>query len=114
MAEFEELKLTVSLADNASAGLAAIRNQITQLTQSAGQVSGAFDKIASSVQQVGNVAQQATPKVTSQEKALKELAHTAEETGRGLVGMGLAAARGMEGWKELALSYREARRASRA
>ena len=108
MADFEELKLTVNLVDNASAGLANIRTQITQLTQTASQAQTAFAGVATGTQQLGNAAQQAAPKVSSQEKALKELSRSAEETGRGLVQMALAARRGGEAWAEMALSTREA------
>jgi len=108
MADFEELKLTVNLVDNASAGLGNIRTQLTQLMQTAGQVQTAFSGVATSTQQVGNAAQQAAPKVSSQEKALKELTRSAEETGRGLVQMALASRRGTEAWAEMALSTREA------
>jgi hypothetical protein len=108
MADFEELKLTVNLVDNASAGLTNIRTQLTQLTQTAGQVQTAFAGVATNVQQVGKAAGEAAPKVSSQEKALKELSHSAEETTRGLVGMALAARRGAEAWPELILATREA------
>jgi hypothetical protein len=108
MADFEELKLTVSLTDDASAGLTAIRAQLTQLTQTAGQVQTAFASVAAGAQQIGNAAQQAAPKVSSQEKALKELTRSAEETTRGMLQMVLAARRGTEAFPELALATREA------
>ena len=108
MADFEELKLTVTLVDDASAGLASIRTQLTQLTQTAGQVQTALSGVASGAQQVGQAHQQATPHVNRQEAALKELTKSAEETTRGLLQMGLAARRGAEAWPELILSTREA------
>ena len=108
MADFEELKLTVNLTDNASAGLANLRTQITQLAQAAGQVQTALTGVATSATQVGSAAQQATPKVSSQEKALKELARSAEDTGRNLVQMVLASRQGVAGFTELALATRGA------
>ena len=108
MADFEELKLTVTLVDDASTGLASIRTQLTQLTQTAGQVQTAFAGVSSSAQQVGHAAQQAAPRISSAEKALKELKGSAEETTRGMLQMGLAARRGMEAFPEMALGLREA------
>jgi uncharacterized protein (TIGR02594 family) len=108
MADFEELKLTVTLVDDASAGLTNIRTQLTQLTQTAGQVQTAFAGVAGGVQQVGQAAQQARPHVANQEKALKELSRSAEETTRGILQMGLAARRGAEAFPELVLATREA------
>lgn len=108
MAEFEELKLTVNLTDNASAGLANIRVQIVQLAQATDVVATGLNKVAASATQVGQAAQQAAPKISSQEKSLKELTRSAEETSRGLVGMALAARRGTEAFPELALATREA------
>ena len=108
MADFEELKLTVTLVDDASTGLASIRTQLTQLTQTAGEVQTAFARVSSSAQQVGSAAQQAAPRISSAEKALKELKGSAEETTRGMLQMGLAARRGMEAFPEMALGLREA------
>lgn len=108
MAEFDELKLTVTLVDDASAGLASIRTQLTQLTQTAGQVQTAFAGVASSAQQVGQAHSQAVPHISSAEKALKELKGSAEETTRGMLQMGLAARRGVEAFPEMALGLREA------
>ena len=108
MADFEELKLTVNLVDNASAGLGNIRTQLTQLTQTAGQTQTALGNVAAGTQQVGKAAGDAAPKVSSQEKALKELSRSAEETSRGLLQMALAARRGAEAFPELALATREA------
>lgn len=108
MADFDELKLTVTLTDNASAGLANIRAQLTGIVQTAGQVQTAFAGVSSSVTQVGQAAQRTVPHVSSQEKALKDLTHSAEETTRGLLQMGLAARRGAEAFPELAIATREA------
>ena len=108
MPDFEELKLTVSLTDSASAGLANIRTQLVQLTQTAGQVQTALGNVATSTQQVGNAAQQAVPRINSQEKALKELTRSAEETGRGFAQMFLASRQGVAGLAQLALGFRQA------
>ena len=108
MADFEELKLTVSLTDNASAGLANIRTQLTQLTQTAGQVQTALTGVATSATQVGSAAQQATPHVSNQQKALKDLARSAEETTRGMLQMALSSRQGVAGFAQLALGFREA------
>ena len=90
MADFEELKLTVSLQDDASAGLANLRTQITGLTQTAGQVQTSFQGVAQSVQQVGGAAQQANPQVRATEQILKGLERAAGETTRGVMQMALA------------------------
>ena len=108
MADFEELKLTVSLTDDASAGLATIRTQLTQLTQTAGQVQTALSGVASSAQQVGQAHRDAAPHVNRQEKALKDLAKSAEETTRGLVQMALSTRGGIGGFADLALGARGA------
>jgi GH24 family phage-related lysozyme (muramidase) len=60
------------------------------------------------VQQVGNAAQQATPRISTQEKALKDLARSAEETTRGVLQMALAARQGAGAFPQLALATREA------
>ena len=108
MAEFEELKLTVNLVDNASTGLVNLRTQMTQLIQTAGQVQTAFSGVATSVQEAGKAHQQATPHVSNQEKALKELARSSEETTRGILQMALASRQGLAGFAAMALGAREA------
>jgi hypothetical protein len=108
MAEFEELKLSVNLVDNASAGLANIRSQIVQLTQVAGQAQGALGNAANAATQLANSARNAAPHLHGTEKSLKELTKSSEETARGLLHMALAAPRGAEGFAELALGAREA------
>ena len=108
MADFDELKLTVTLTDDASVGLVAIQNQLKQLTQTAGQAQTALARVAASAQQAGQEHQRAAPHVTSQEKALKELTKGAEETTRGLMQMGLATRQGIGGFAQLALGARQA------
>jgi hypothetical protein len=108
MADFEELKLTVSLVDDISPGLTAIRTQLTQLTQTAGQVQTALSGVAASTEAAGKASRNAHPEHSAHAKALKELGRSAEETGRGILQMGLAARRGAEAFPELALATREA------
>ena len=108
MADFDELKLTVSLTDDASAGLAAIRTQLTQLVQTAGQAQKSLSGVAAAATQVGQAHAQAHPHVTRHDRALKELQHSAEETTRGLLQMGLSVRQGVGGFAQLALGAREA------
>lgn len=108
MAEFEELKLSVSLVDNASAGLDKIRTQLTQLQQTAGQTSTALFQVAASTQQFGNAVAGATPHVRTADQGLKGLTKSAEETTRGLLQMALAARGGAGSLPQLALGLREA------
>jgi hypothetical protein len=108
MADFEELKLTVNLVDNASAGLANIRTQLTQLTQTAGQVQTAFAGVATGAQQAGTAVQGVTPHAQNLSNSLKGVEKSAEETGRGLLQMALSARSGAGAFPQLALGAREA------
>ena len=108
MADFDELKLTVSLTDDASAGLTNIRAQLTAITQQAGQVQTAFAGVSSSVTQLGSAAQQTHPHVRTVDQALKGLEKSAEEAARGVLEMGLAAREGAGGWAQMALGLRGA------
>lgn len=79
-----------------------------QLTQTAGQVQTAFAGVAASTQQIGQAAQQTTPRVSSVEKALKDLSRSAEETSRGMLQMVLSMRGGVGALPQLALGLREA------
>lgn len=104
MAEFEELRLTVNLVDNVSAGMANIRKEMAQLSQSAGEVNQNFTNIAKSVQEIGKHSQH----VRTASQDMKELKRGAEETARSLLQMGLAAREGIGSFPQLALGLRGA------
>src|SRR3974390_917781 len=106
MAEFEELRLTVDLVDNASAGLANIRTPFAGINQAAAQAQGALGQVA---QTAGQAAQQATPHVRTLDQQFKGLTKSAEEFGRGLTQMALSfRSDGFAGFAQLALGAREA------
>ena len=107
MADFEELKLSVSLVDNASAGLARIRGEIGQLTQSTSQLTGSLGNVSRGLTQVSGAAVQVTPAVKRVGDEFKALTRSSEEAARGVMQMGLASLRGLEALPELALGLRE-------
>ena len=108
MADFEELKLSVTLTDDASAGLANLRQQITGLTQAAGQVQTSFQGVAQSVAQVGNAANAATPHLVRHKDALKEVEKAAGDTASGMMQMVLSTRGGISAIPQLALGLRQA------
>jgi hypothetical protein len=108
MAEFEELRLSVVLTDNATAGLTAIRQQITLLTQSASGAVDPLNRVAESAKRVGESTRGATPHVTSAEKAMKDLGRTTEAAARGVMQMALSVRGGIGALPQLALGLREA------
>jgi hypothetical protein len=108
MAEFEELRLTVSLVDNASAGLANIRAQLTGIQQTAGQVGETMARATAQVQAFGKAHQEAAPHLRNTQDQFKQLTHSAEEFGRGLAQTVLTMRGGVGALPQLALGLREA------
>ena len=104
----KELRLSVTLTDDASAGLANLRQQITGLTQAAGQVQTSFQGVAQSVAQVGSAANAATPHLVRHKDALKEVEKAAGDTASGLAQMALSARGGISSIPQLALGLRQA------
>jgi murein DD-endopeptidase MepM/ murein hydrolase activator NlpD len=94
MAEFEELRLTVNLADSASAGLQRIRQQIGQLGQAATATTAGLAQVTSSVVDFGAQAHAAAPKLRSANAAMGDLQRGAADTGRALGQMGLVVKQG--------------------
>jgi hypothetical protein len=90
--EQEELRLTVSLVDNASAGIAKLRDQITGL--SSGQAKQAMDSFQRNQKEMGEQIKQLTAAAVGGERALL-----------GYIGrfgaLGLAAAAGIDSMKRL-------------
>ena len=101
--EQEELRLTVSLVDNASQGIAALRNQMQGL--SSGQSAQAFETFRRNQREMGN-----------QIKAITEAAIGGEKALRGYIGkfgiLGLAVSTGIGILKEYAEGLEGINRAS--
>ena len=101
--EQEELKLTVTLVDNASAGVAALKNQIQSLTS--GQTKASFDTFQRQQKEMGE-----------QIKSITSLAFGGEKALLGFIGkfgaLGLAASAGISGLKGIADSLNNINRAA--
>lgn len=108
MAEFEELRLTVNLVDNASSGLQRLRGEIGQLTQSAGQMTTAANTAAAGITNLGNVTNRAVPGVRTLATEVKSLERSAYDTGRGITTMATAVMQGGRSLPMLAIGLREA------
>ena len=108
MAEFEELRLTVSLVDSASAGLGRIRTELGLLTQTAGQMAASVVQASQGVVQLASAAQSAAPKIQTISTEMRTLQRHAAETGRALGQMGYAAQQGLGGLPQLALGLYDA------
>jgi len=108
MAEFEELRLTVNLVDNASTGLAKIRTELVNLTQTAGQMTTSFTQATASATALGNAALTAGPRLRTISTELSALSRNAADTGRSLAQMGNAAQQGLSGLPRLAVGLWDA------
>ena len=106
MAEFEELRLTVNLVDNASAGLQRIRSEIGQLTTTANAMTTALASASSGMTNLGTSAGRAAPGVRTLEQEMKALQHSAGDATRGLVTMGTAF-RGLSALPQIAAGMRD-------
>ena len=110
MAEFEELRLTVSLADNASAGLRRLRAEIGQMTTTAASLTTGLNAGTASLVNFGDASQNAAPRVRSLNAQMRDLQRSASDTGRALGQMGLSARRGLAGMPQIALGLWDASR----
>ena len=108
MAEFEELRLTVNLVDNASTGLGKIRTELGMLTQTAGQMAASVVQASQSVVQLGASVQNVVPKVQAISTEMRALQRHATDTGRALGTMGHAAQQGLAGLPQIALGLWDA------
>ena len=104
MAEFEELRLTVSLVDNATAGLQRIRTEIAQLTSGANSFVGAINTAGRSVTGLAEASKNAVPAVRSFSGEMGALTRSATELGRGF-GQLRYAAQGLQGIPQLAAGF---------
>jgi hypothetical protein len=101
MAEFEELRLTVNLVDNASSGLQRIRAEIGQLTQSAGQMTTGLASASAGLTNFGNASQRVAPGVRTLSTELRSLERSMRDVGTGVVQMGTAF-QGLSGLPQIA------------
>jgi transposase-like protein len=110
MAEFEELRLTVSLTDNASAGLQKLRAELGQLTTVTNALTAGINTGTNALANFGNASQTAAPKVRSANAQMRELTRHAQETGRALGNIIGSAKQGFAGMPVMALSFWDAAR----
>ena len=110
MAEFEELRLTVNLVDNASGGLSKLRAEIGQMTQAAASLTTGLNTATTSLVNFGNASQNAAPRIRSVNAQMRELQRSASATGRALGQMGLAARGGMAALPSMAVNLWDATR----
>ena len=108
MAEFESRKLTVTLDDQASAGLANLRTAISSLTSTATQATASLAQVAQGVQQTGAAAGQAVPAVRQTDRALSDLGKSAGDTASGVMQMVMSMRGGVGSLPQLALGLRQA------
>ena len=108
MAEFESLRLTVSLVDNASAGLQRIRSEIGLLTGSAQTMTASMVQATAGLNAFATGAQNAQPKLRSLNTELRETQRYALEVGKSLAGMGRAAQQGFAGFPQIVISLYDA------
>ena len=108
MAEFEELRLTVNLVDNASAGLTKIRTEIGQLTNTASAMTTGLVQASASIVNFGTATQTVTPKLRTISQEMRELNRAAADTGRALGQLGMAAQQGLSGLPQMAMALYQA------
>ena len=108
MAEFEELRLTVNLADSASTGLQRLRAELGQMSQASKAMATGLTDVSGQVVSFGNAAQSVAPKIRSANMAMRDLQRNAGDTGRALGQMGLAVRQGVGGIPQLALGFWDA------
>ncbi|HVG51155.1 MAG TPA: hypothetical protein VM867_05935, partial [Xanthobacteraceae bacterium] len=97
MAEFEELRLTVNLVDNASTGLQRIRAEIGQLTQSATQMTAGLSQASNQLTNVGKVAATTTPQLRTINQEMVLLRRSSADLGRGISQVGMSLQQGLGG-----------------
>lgn len=102
MAEFEELRLTVNLVDNASAGLSRIRTEIGALTQVTTRMTAGLAGASTGVTNLGGVMQRNAPAMRSLRTEVTALNRSAENLGRGLIEMATAFTQGRAALPQLA------------
>jgi hypothetical protein len=110
MAEFEELRLTVSLVDNASTGLQRLRAEIGQLTTVTNSLITGVKDGTTALTNFGNASQTAAPQIRSVNARLRELERAASDTTRALANMATTAQQGLAGMPQMALSFWDASR----
>ena len=110
MAEFEELRLTVSLVDNASAGLQRLRSELGQLTTVTNQMTAAVTTSTNAVVNFGNATQAAAPQVRAANVQMREMQRAAADTGRAVSQMGMLAKQGFGGMPAMAIAFWDASR----
>ena len=110
MSEFEELRLTVSLTDNASAGLQRLRAEIGQLTTTTRAMAGGFAGSTTALNNFGNVSQTAAPQMRSANAQMRDLTRAAQDTSRSVIQMGMIAKQGLGSMPQLAIVMWDAAR----
>ncbi|MBT1509405.1 hypothetical protein KIP88_02725 [Bradyrhizobium sp. SRL28] len=110
MAEFEELRLTVSLVDNASAGLSRLRSEFGQLINTTNQMAAGITASTTAVVAFGNASATAAPQVRAANVQMRELQRAATDTGRALSQMGMLAKQGFSGMPQMAILLWDASR----
>ena len=108
MAEFEELRLTVNLADNASAGLAGIRAKIADLTQSMAGLTTGATAASTAITGVGSASASVAPRIHAVHNETESLSKSSLALGRSLTEVARAALAGGLGFPVLASSMKEA------
>src|SRR4029077_16340974 len=106
MAEFEELRLTVNLVDNASAGLTKIRSEIGLLTQSATGLTVAVNAASAGVTNLGNATNKSTPGVQAFNAVVREAAQNAALLKDGFERLGVAS-QGLQSLPQIAGGMRD-------
>ena len=106
MAEFEELRLTVNLVDNASPGLMKIRAEIGQLTGSAKNLTQAVNVASTSVTNLANTTNKTSPVVRTLNQHMREGARAGEQLRNSFQSLGVAT-RGLSSMPQIAAGVRD-------
>jgi hypothetical protein len=106
MAEFEELRLTVNLQDNATPGLAKIRGEIGLLTGSATALTTAVNAASAGVTNLGGATNKAVPGLRNFNTEMRAAAVNANALKDGFARMGVAT-QGLQSLPQIAGNMRD-------
>jgi hypothetical protein len=106
MAEFEELRLTVNLVDNASSGLQRLRVGLGDLTKSTDAMTQSLTTGVAAITNLGTVTASAAPHVRSIAQATREASRSVHELKDGFMRMNVAT-QGLSSLPQIASNVRD-------
>lgn len=106
MAEFEELRLTVNLVDNASSGLRRMRAELGHVTQATDAMTASLNTGVAGLTTLGTTTANAAPQVRTLNQHIRDASQSAAQLRDGFVRMG-ASTRGLSSLPQIAGGVRD-------